>query len=194
MKKIPGRFRRFTLIVILAVLLGACASGKYRKLDMPRTKEINKTNYRIVYIEANELSEYEIQKLNIAGFLFDHTSGGVSPVMGLETDDFKEGEQRGDVAIHIARTMNELGFKTLVGPKDHRPDDADLIIKYTDTWKWRFVWTLDSLVIRFFDAENGRTIVKGWYQNQDTMVKNPEKPVRKTIEKMLSPEPETRIY
>ncbi len=190
------KFIRSLILLFLATILCSCATGKYMKLDLPRTKDITIENYKLVYVEANELSEYEIQKLSILGFLFYPSSSGVlsSPITTLETDDFKEGERRGDIAIHIAKKMGELGFQPLVGPKALRPDDTDLIIRYTDTWKRRFVWSLDSLVIRFIDAKTGKNLLKGWYQNQDTIVKNPEKQVRKTIETMLSPEPETKLY
>jgi hypothetical protein len=137
-------------------------------------------NYKSAYIISSENSEY-------IKFKFGELSyGGYLP----PKDDPAEKLKRiGNTDTIIKRELEKYGILSIIGKKGDTPENFDLIIKYTDKWRWDFKNILDELKIYFISKEGNKILAKSTfniYKNKE--IHNfpiPKKVVPKMIKELL---------
>lgn len=95
----------------------------------------------------------------------------------------------GGTDIVIKQELEKYGIEAEIGNKDSVPEGIDLIILYSDTWRWDFKKILDKLDIVFISPENKAQIAKSTfniYKNKELHnFPTPQKEVPKMIKELL---------
>lgn len=95
----------------------------------------------------------------------------------------------GNTDLVIKKELEKYGFDVEIGKKGDNPKDIDLIIEYSDTWRWDLKKILDKLEITFISSD-GDIIGKSTYniyKNKELHnFPTPEKEVPKMIKELLN--------
>lgn len=63
-----------------------------------------------------------------------------------------QGEQSGDMDAYIQRELLAHGLQVKIGPDVRTLPDMDVIVRYTDKWRWDMAMYLLSLDIQIYDS------------------------------------------
>ena len=74
------------------------------------------------------------------------------------------GGNSADMDNHIQNELQAHGVKVQTGP-DNMRSDTDLLVKYTDRWRWDLVMYLEDVHITFFEGKTGNLLGTGMWQN-----------------------------
>ena len=137
-------------------------------------------NYKSAYIISSENSEY-------IKFKFGELSyGGYLPPKDYPAEKLK---RIGNTDTIIKRELEKYGILSIIGKKGDTPENFDLIIKYTDKWRWDFKNILDELKIYFISKEGNKILAKSTfniYKNKELHnFPIPKKVVPKMIKELL---------
>ena len=69
-----------------------------------------------------------------------------------------------DMDAHIQRELMAHGIQVKAGPEMQRPA-ADIIVRYSDNWRWDVTMYLRSLDIQVYDAATGTLVASGSWKN-----------------------------
>jgi hypothetical protein len=75
------------------------------------------------------------------------------------------GGSSADMDANMQREFLKHGFAVKAGADDGNHDDAQLIVRYADDWKWdlaMYLWSLDVMV---YDSKSGTLIATGRWKN-----------------------------
>jgi hypothetical protein len=65
----------------------------------------------------------------------------------------------------------------------HQSDDVDVIVAYSDVWRWEYVMCLQSLTINFFDGSSGNMIATSRWDNPTPHeVRNPRAIIKELLD------------
>jgi hypothetical protein len=74
-------------------------------------------------------------------------------------------DKSADVDAAIQRELFRRGIAVSSGPDGKQPPEADLIVKYADSWSWDVTMYLVSLDIQMFDAKSGNLVATAKWKN-----------------------------
>ena len=166
--------RTFYLLMIL--ILSGCA-GTVQTAKYPGYAN---SEFRKAYIVSTENSEY-------IKFKF----GKITPVGYLPPadDPAEKSEVIGNTDAVIKQELEKYGIQSVIGKRGDVPEDFDLIVHYSDTWRWDFKKILDRLEIAFVAPDGERMLAKSTYniyKNKELHnFPSPEKEVPKMIKELL---------
>lgn len=163
------------IYLLLSLFLCSCAgtiqTTQYRDQEQPK--------FRKAYIVSAENSQYIKFKFGRLG-----PYGYLPPV----DDPAEKNEIIGNTDTIIKQELEKYGIRSVIGKKKDRPEDFDLIVAYSDTWRWDFKKILDKLEIAFISPE-GDSIARSTYniyKNKEMHnFPTPEKEVPKMIKELL---------
>ncbi len=69
-----------------------------------------------------------------------------------------------DMDAHIQRELMAHGVQVTAGPEMQHPD-ADVIVRYSDNWKWDMAMYLRSLDIQMYDTSSGGLVATASWKN-----------------------------
>lgn len=69
------------------------------------------------------------------------------------------GEPSDDVDASLQRELLLRGLAVTAGSEEDKPDDADLLIRYADDWKWDITMYLKRLDLQIYDGREGDTLL-----------------------------------
>lgn len=163
-------------IIFIIVLFSNCA-GTIKTLNY---SEVGSETYKKAYIVSAKSSDYI--KFKFGTFTYN---GYMVPV----DDASVESEVIGNTAEVIKEELGKYGIEGTIGEKGDQPEGYDLIVKYTDTWRWDFKKVLDKLEIIFVSAEGDSILAKSTYDiyhNKELHnFPSPEKEVPKMMKQLL---------
>lgn len=164
------------IFIFASFLFYSCAGTIYTL----KISNIDTDKCKKAYIVARENSQYINFKFGI-----------ITPYAYIVIPDNNPSKTKviGNTDLVIKQELEKYGFVVEIGKRGDNPKDIDLIIEYSDTWRWDFKKILDNLEITFF-SPNGNIIGKSTY----TIYKNkelhnfptPEKEVPKMIKELLN--------
>ena len=167
---------RTLLLAIMCIFLYSCA-GTIKTVSYTNAK----TNYKKAYIISSENSEFIKFKFGTL------TYGAYIPP---QDDPAVESEIIGNTDLVIKDELLKYGIDAKIGKKGEVPDDFDLIVQYSDTWRWDFKKILDKLEIVFISSDGKTMIAKSTYniyQNKELHnFPTPEKEVPKMIRELIN--------
>ena len=165
----------FALTSFLVVLVGC--KGTIQTVKYAQHKS---STYKKAYIISSEKSEYI--KFKFGTFRY----GGYLPPVD---DAAVETERIGNTDTIIKKELEKYGIAAAIGKEGDEPKDFDLIVEYTDKWRWDFKKILDELEIKFISANGEEMISKSnftIYKNKELHnFPSPEKEVPKMIKELL---------
>ncbi|MBW3564898.1 MAG: hypothetical protein KY459_09260 [Acidobacteria bacterium] len=75
------------------------------------------------------------------------------------------GDKSSDVDAAIQRELLKKGISVLTGAEGQHPANADLILRYNDSWNWDITMYLDALDMQFSDAASGALVATATWNN-----------------------------
>lgn len=75
------------------------------------------------------------------------------------------GDSSADMDANLQREFLRHGFSVAVGPDGSAPPGTQLIVKYTDDWKWDLAMYLRRLDVMIFDAKTNVLLASGSWKN-----------------------------
>ena len=69
-----------------------------------------------------------------------------------------------DMDAHIQRELMAHGIQVKAGPEMQNPA-ADIVVRYSDNWRWDVTMYLRSLDIQVYDAATGTLVASGSWKN-----------------------------
>jgi hypothetical protein len=69
-----------------------------------------------------------------------------------------------DMDAHIQRELMAHGIRVTAGAEMQKPD-ADIIVRYSDSWRWDLTMYLKTLDVQVYDASSGTLIASGSWKN-----------------------------
>lgn len=163
---------------LLGVVLMCSCGGTIKTTQYA---EQTKAEFTKAYIVSAENSQY-------IRFKF----GKITPLGYLPPDDdpAEEREVIGNTDLVIQQELKKHGIHSVIGKKEDVPEDFDLIVHYSDTWRWDFKKILDRLEIAFVSPDGKSVLAKSSfniYKNKELHnFPTPEKEVPKMIEQLLN--------
>jgi len=70
-----------------------------------------------------------------------------------------------DMDQHIRRNLVDSRFVVQTGPDLPLTAGSDLLVKYSDEWKWDVTMYLKSLNVEFYNAKTGALLTRGEFKN-----------------------------
>ena len=96
----------------------------------------------------------------------------------------------GNTAEVIQRELENHGIHAVIGKRGDQPADFDLIVEYSDTWRWDVKKILDRLEIVFVSADGDSVLARSVYDihkyKKTHNFPTPEKEVPKMIRQLLN--------
>lgn len=162
-----------SFFTFLCACSGTITTTRYLPQDAPTFKK--------AIVVSNENSQYIKFKV-----------GTLTP-LGYRTPQDVPAQQHqviGNTDTIIKLELEKYGIATTIGKEGNSPADFDLIVQYTDTWRWDFKPVLDQLEILFISPQGDSVLAKSSY----TIYRNkelhnfptPEKEVPKMIKELLN--------
>lgn len=170
-------FNQKILTLCNVILLSSCAGTI---TTVSTTPDYN-LDYRKAYIISAENSQYIKFKFGV-----------ITPYayIVLPDDTPQEHEIIGNTDTVIKKELEKFGITAKIGKKGDIPEDIDLIVMYSDIWRWDFKKLLDRLDIVFISPVDKREIAKSTYniyKNKELHnFPTPEIEVPKMIKELLS--------
>ncbi len=107
----------------------------------------------------------------------------------LPDDPLQKKEVIGNTDVVIKQALEKYGIETAIGKKEDIPGEFDLIVLYSDTWRWDMKKVLDKLEIVFISPEGNKELARSTYniyKNKELHnFPTPEKEVPKMIKELL---------
>jgi hypothetical protein len=75
------------------------------------------------------------------------------------------GGRSADMDVHMQEDLRARGLKVMTGPDVIKTNDADLLVKYSDRWRWDIVMYLEDVHIMIYDGKSGDLLATGLWQN-----------------------------
>ena len=72
--------------------------------------------------------------------------------------------QSSDMDANIQRELMAHGVQVKAGPEVEHPG-TDILVRYSDNWKWDMAMYLRSLDIQVYDASSGTLVASGSWKN-----------------------------
>ncbi len=143
---------KISLLFIVAIMLSSCAGSYYidKYTDDP-LQGVNK-----VYIIKADSSYYEKFMMGIV-----LPSGYIPLVVDGEVVKTKA---IGDTDKYLKKEFDKLGMKTSIGYYNEIPDDTDLLVIYSDKWRWDFKKIMDRLDVEFIDYRSKELVAEMKYR------------------------------
>ena len=167
--------QKLTLLIII-IFLFSCAG------TIKTTKHVNKYNltFQKAYIISSDNSKYiEFKFGTITPY------GYITPI----DDQAEKSNIIGNTDTIIKQELEKHGIYSVIGKRGDKPEGFDLIVEYTDTWRWDFRKILDRLEINFISPTGDSIIAKSTfniYKNKELHnFPTPEKEVPKMINQLL---------
>lgn len=88
-----------------------------------------------------------------------------APLRSLKTVYVVNNGGKSNIGENIQDTLVHYGFNVRSGPDVSTLKDTDLIVRYTDRWRWDLVMYLRSLDVRVYDGATGDLLVSGSWKN-----------------------------
>ena len=165
-----------TFYLLLTLVLTSCAGT----VQTARYQNEANPEFRKAYIVSTENSQY-------IKFKF----GTITPFGYLPPadDPAEESEVIGNTDAVIQQELEKYGIQSIIGKKGDTPEGFDIIVQYTDTWRWDFKKILDRLEIAFVSPDGEKLLAKSTYniyKNKELHnFPTPEKEVPKMIKELL---------
>lgn len=86
-----------------------------------------------------------------------------NPLFSPETFARRAVEPIGNTSLHIRRAFEAHGYSVTSGRQEEIPRIVDLIVFYSDTWKWDFKMFLRELTVRVLDGRTKVVLAVGKY-------------------------------
>jgi hypothetical protein len=139
------------------------------------------SEFKKAYIISSENSQYIKFKF---GTIMPY--GYIPPI----DDAAEKNEIIGNTDTIIKQELEKYGIQSIIGKKGDSPEDFDLIVEYSDTWRWDFKKILDKLEINFISPKGDSLLAKSTYniyKNKEMHnFPTPEKEVPKMIKELLN--------
>lgn len=74
------------------------------------------------------------------------------------------GDNSSDMDAHIQRELMAHGLVVKAGPETQQPD-ADIVVRYSDDWKWDVTMYLRSLDVQVYSVSTGTLVASGSWKN-----------------------------
>ncbi len=74
------------------------------------------------------------------------------------------GDNSSDMDAYIQRELMAHGLVVKAGPEANQPD-ADIVVRYSDEWKWDMTMYLRSLDVQVYSVSTGTLIASGSWKN-----------------------------
>ena len=163
-------------LLLLTSLLSSCA-GTITTLNYYQTKN----SYKNAYIISSDVSQYIKFKFGT----LKYNGLYIPPKDDAPVDNDIIGNTDEVIKLELAK----YGINATIGKKGDEPTGYDLIIEYSDTWRWDFKKILDKLDIYFISPDGNKIIAKSTYNiyhNKELHdFPTPEKEVPKMIKELL---------
>lgn len=164
-------------IYALIITLCSCAGtiNTVRKIDHATL------SYKKAYIISAENSQYIKFKFGV-----------ITPFayIVLPDDPAQKHEVLGNTDVVIKQELEKNGIFAEIGKKEDMPEGFDLIVMYSDTWRWDLKKVLDKLEIVFISPDGKEELARSTYniyQNKEYHnFPTPEKEVPKMIKELLN--------
>jgi len=168
-------YNRF--VYLLLIILSGCA-GTINTVK--HITSLEPSRYTKAYIISAENSNYIKFKFGV-----------ITPYayVVLPDDPAQKHEVIGNTDVVIKQELERYGVHAVTGKKGDIPEGFDLIVLYSDTWRWDFRKILDKLEIVFISPEGDKEIARYTYNNYMNKefhnFPTPEKEVPKMIKELL---------
>lgn len=168
--------QRAVYLVMILFVAGCAGTINTTSYLNPQDREFKKA-----YIISTEDSQYI--KFRFGSF---KPYGYIPP----EDGPAEKSEVIGNTDIVIRQELEKYGIQSVIGKKGDIPEDFDLIVAYSDTWRWDFKKVLDRLEIVFISPDGDSLLAKSTYNiysNKELHnFPTPEKEVPKMIRELLT--------
>lgn len=143
---------KILLALTVSIMLSSCAGSYYidKYTDDP-LQGVSK-----VYIIKADSSYYENFMMGIV-----LPSGYVPPVVDGEVVKKKA---IGDTDKYLKQEFDKMGMKTSIGYYKDIPDDTDLLVIYSDKWRWDFKKIMDRLDVEFINYKSKELVAEMKYR------------------------------
>jgi hypothetical protein len=75
------------------------------------------------------------------------------------------GGRSADMDVHIQNDLRARGLKVVTGPDVVKTSDGDILVKYSDRWRWDLAMYLEDVHIMIYDGKSGDLLATGLWQN-----------------------------
>lgn len=75
------------------------------------------------------------------------------------------GGNSSDMDAHIEKALLERGFSVTTGRDPHHSENAQLVVKYVDDWKWDVKMYIASFDLMIYDGRSGVLLAAGTWKN-----------------------------
>lgn len=75
------------------------------------------------------------------------------------------GGRSSDMDLHLQNALVKRGLNVKTGAELMTYPDADILIKYSDSWRWDIVMYLEMLNLNIFDSKTGDLLATGSWKN-----------------------------
>ena len=165
------------IYLLIVVFLSGCG-GTIKTTQYPAQAKAEFTKAYIVSAENSQYIKFKFGKITPLGYL--------PPA----DDPAEESEVIGNTDAVIQQELEKYGIRSVIGKKEDVPEDFDLIVQYSDTWRWDFKKILDRLEIAFVSPDGENVLAKSTfniYKNKELHnFPTPEKEVPKMIKQLLN--------
>ena len=162
-------------LLILILFLWNCAGT----IHTNRLPGYDFKNFKKAYIVSAKNSQYiKFQFGILAGMTY------IPPV----NEQAESTEKIGNTDIVLKNELEKYGIVSVIGTEGTVPEDVDIIVKYSDVWRWDFKKILEQLEINLINAKSNKVIGEATYNIGSKEFHNfptPEKEVPKMIKKLM---------
>ena len=75
------------------------------------------------------------------------------------------GDRSADMDAKLQRELLRHGLAVTIGPENAPTGDAQLLVKYTDNWRWDIAMYLRTLDVMVYDAHSKALVATGSWRN-----------------------------
>lgn len=169
------RIRHSLSLITITLLLCSCA-GTINTVFQPN---IPRTEFKKAFIISSENSGYIRQKFPI-----------ITPLVVVFPGDDPAEDHKviGNTAEVIKQELEKRNIECTIGKPGQVPENTDLIVMYSDVWRWDMKKILDNLVIVFVTPDGKREIGHSAYKIYSRDIHNfptPQKEVPKMMKQLF---------
>ena len=165
-----------SLITACVIIAFSSCSGTINTTFQPN---VPKQEFKKAFIISSENSGYIRQKFPI-----------ITPlVVVFPGDDPAEDHKTiGNTAEVIKQELEKRNIVCTIGKRGETPENTDLIVMYSDVWRWDMKKILDNLVVVFVTPDGKQEISRSTYKIYSRDIHNfptPEKEVPKMMKQLF---------
>ncbi len=152
------------------------------KITTIKTPKADTSKFKKAFIISAENSQY-------IEFKFGSILAGGAYLPPVNDDPAKTTKVKGKTAEVIKEELSKYGVASIIGEKGSTPEDIDVIVKYSDIWRWDLKEILDSLDILYIDPETNQIIAESHFKIGHTEYHDfplPENEVPKMINELMT--------